>query len=45
MERHMQNVSGDNHAIDTLGTALMRATGVLSALSRHARTRRGVILP
>jgi hypothetical protein len=33
MERHMQNVSGDNHAIDVLGTALMRATGVLSALT------------
>lgn len=33
MERHLQNVSGDNHAIEVLGTALMRATGVLSALT------------
>ena len=33
MERHMQTASGDQQAIDVLGTALMRATGVLSALT------------
>lgn len=36
MERHMQTTgqtTGDQQAIDVLGTALMRATGVLSALT------------
>lgn len=41
MERHMQNVSGDSQAIDTLGTALMRATGVLSALTACQDQARG----
>lgn len=37
----MQQTSGDTHPIDQLGTALMRATGVLSALTACQDQTRG----